>query len=337
MDLKFLLSLLKNVMFRKFGFPKQTPMLINFVVTYRCNSRCRTCNIWKRKNSKNNEFTLDEFKEFISKNDIWWIAYTGGEPFLRNDLVDIWLLADMNFSITTNGILTKRIVSFVERFVKESEKLISVNVSIDGNEKVHNFVRGINCYKKAMKTYKELKKLSMKYKNVEVYISSTISKFNLHIFREFVKRNYDKKIVIRPAVFLEYYKLATSPSPWKKELINLLRFLEKQPNIVTDKQLIRFWEKYYMNPRHLIDCYSGWSSVWIDPYWNVFPCVGRENFKIGNLRKVEFELKKLWFNSKIKAHRRFVKKTKCHCSADCENINSLRHNLGYLLRRMINL
>ena len=48
----------------------------------------RDCSIWKQKPGK--ELTFDEITEFAKKNNYFrWIGLTGGEPFLRSDIVEI--------------------------------------------------------------------------------------------------------------------------------------------------------------------------------------------------------------------------------------------------------
>ena len=64
------------------------PYKLNFAITYHCNSRCLTCNIWQMK--PKDELTLEEIRAFARNNNYFkWIEITGGEPFLRTDIVDI--------------------------------------------------------------------------------------------------------------------------------------------------------------------------------------------------------------------------------------------------------
>ena len=85
--IKQLIGLSLNILKSNFGELKK-PYKLNFCITYKCNSRCKTCNIWKI-NAKN-ELSIDEIKLFADKNRYFkWIELTGGEVFLRNDFVDI--------------------------------------------------------------------------------------------------------------------------------------------------------------------------------------------------------------------------------------------------------
>lgn len=102
---------------KKFIYDRQSK--VNFSVTYKCNQHCKTCNIWriyeKNPESKEHEFSLEEFDSFFKKNrNLIWISFTGGEPFLRKDISDILCSANSSkglriISITTNGLLPKKL------------------------------------------------------------------------------------------------------------------------------------------------------------------------------------------------------------------------------------
>jgi len=74
----------------------------------------------------------------------------GGEPFLRTDLgdiIDIIYNLRMSFSISTNGMLiNEHKIKIIRR-----KNLIKVSVSLDGDEKFHNELRGHpQAYQKAL-------------------------------------------------------------------------------------------------------------------------------------------------------------------------------------------
>ena len=64
------------------------PYKLNYAITLWCQSRCLTCNIWELK--PKDELRIDEIREFARKDDSFrWIALTGGEPFMRGDIVEV--------------------------------------------------------------------------------------------------------------------------------------------------------------------------------------------------------------------------------------------------------
>ena len=65
--------------------PPRPTSISNFAVTYRCNSRCTTCGIWRTSDPGKGEMTLDQIKALLSENrdflrDITSIQVTGGNP-----------------------------------------------------------------------------------------------------------------------------------------------------------------------------------------------------------------------------------------------------------------
>ncbi|MDY7039033.1 MAG: radical SAM protein, partial [Thermodesulfobacteriota bacterium] len=106
-------------MFRQFGFPRLYPLNLTVSLTYRCNSRCKTCNIYQKQVS---EFTLQEFEKTFQSigSGPYWFTMSGGEPFLRKDIVDICKSAYENchpkiINIPTNGILSDTISERVKQ------------------------------------------------------------------------------------------------------------------------------------------------------------------------------------------------------------------------------
>ena len=81
------------------------PYKINFAITSCRNSRCQTCNVW-RKFKKNpevvkNDLSLKKIEKIFKTfpKSIIWLSPSGGEPFLRDDLVLICKKAVENFLV----------------------------------------------------------------------------------------------------------------------------------------------------------------------------------------------------------------------------------------------
>ena len=58
------------------------PLKLNLCLTYWCQYRCKTCNIWQRKPT--DELTTEEIVALVRENpNVNWVDLTGGEIFLR--------------------------------------------------------------------------------------------------------------------------------------------------------------------------------------------------------------------------------------------------------------
>lgn len=158
--------------FSNFGF-SFFPSLITILITKKCNYKCKGCSsaspVYTRNFKINNEkeMTLDEIKSIIDQ--VAWfkpfIYLNGGEPTLRQDLLEIIKYIKekkLVCALTTNASLLN--LEFVRELVNNNLDFLSV--SIDGTEKFHDQVRGVNgAYKKAVSGINDLIKFK-KIKNV---------------------------------------------------------------------------------------------------------------------------------------------------------------------------
>ena len=153
------------------------PIYLIFFVTNNCNAKCNHCFYSEQLNqSQKNLLTLDQVKDFSKQLDkIVWLAISGGEPFLRNDLEEIYkLFCDNNkiedLNLPTNGVLTDVIYEKTKNMLN-SRKIKNFNIvlSLDGTKDIHNEIRGINCYDNVFNTYNKLIALSDVLKNDNMY------------------------------------------------------------------------------------------------------------------------------------------------------------------------
>jgi MoaA/NifB/PqqE/SkfB family radical SAM enzyme len=120
------------------------PRLLTYIVTFRCNARCVMCDSWRKEGR--DDLTLPEIEAiFRQLPRLHAVRLTGGEPFLRVDLLDIAGLVRRHLQpallhVTSNGFLTDRIVSFCER--RDRTLPLALLVSIDGVGKKHDEIRG---------------------------------------------------------------------------------------------------------------------------------------------------------------------------------------------------
>ena len=115
--------------------PLDSPLKLTFALTYWCQYRCKTCNIWQRKPV--DELTTQEVFDFIDRNrNVSWLDLTGGEIFLRKDIGEIlerlvmtWRrLAILHFP--TNGFLTDAIARSAARIAgREARRSSSPSAS----------------------------------------------------------------------------------------------------------------------------------------------------------------------------------------------------------------
>jgi len=183
---------------RQTGRLRPRPLNLTFSVSYRCNARCRTCNVWKK---RVDDLTLPEYVRLFDAlgHSLYWATFSGGEPFLRPDLIDIVIecydrCRPAIITIPTNGLLRDRIVNGVARLSRHARhSKIIINFSLDGIGARHDELRGVpGNYARVRQVYRDLKRAA--HSNVTIGIHCVVSQFNVgevHALREHVRREFD--------------------------------------------------------------------------------------------------------------------------------------------------
>ncbi|MEM3781774.1 MAG: radical SAM protein, partial [Candidatus Micrarchaeaceae archaeon] len=161
------------------------PYKLNFSITYWCNSRCLTCNIWQLR--PKGELGIDEIRSFASKNNYFkWVELTGGEPFMRSDIAEIasafvksmpWLYV---LTTPTNSLVSKEtVLNRVESILNTGIPRFVITLSLDGYRELHDKIRGVpGNYDKVMALAKALHELQERHSNLSFVFGYTMSKYN---------------------------------------------------------------------------------------------------------------------------------------------------------------
>ncbi|MDI6785915.1 MAG: radical SAM protein [bacterium] len=332
-----------------------------FAVTYLCNSRCTTCNIWeiyhKYPEKIKEEMTLGQIIEIFDSikymKNIKQISFTGGEPFLRKDFVDIYLFfadkyKDSSLYAVTNAINNELILDEIREIGRKSDlSRLKLGISIDGVGKNHDQVRGIKGgYEKALNLVSQIKS---DYPEVELNFSFTISENNYKDIKEVyrIAKEYQVLFSIRFAQTSgSFYQNEEMSFVWKEEILEEINgylkdiisemyqnqdFIEKlfRLDIFFLKRLI----EYQKEQKRIFKCYSGTHSFFLDPYGSIYPCINLKDV-YGNVKKENFN--DFWLSMKAKEIRKMIKRNECHCWTECETIPSLQRNPLPLVSNFIN-
>lgn len=113
--------------------PHPSPVAMTFAVTYKCQCKCVHCSAGRHARTDVPELSTEEAKQLIDdsqKLGVTIIAFTGGEPLLREDIFELIAHVDQRKAMPimfTNGLLLND--ENVEKLVKAG--LYSLFVSID--------------------------------------------------------------------------------------------------------------------------------------------------------------------------------------------------------------
>jgi radical SAM protein with 4Fe4S-binding SPASM domain len=324
------------------------PYRIEIAPTFACNSKCKLCFISRYWKNTANELSLNEFDEFFKNLDssLYWLAISGGEPFLRKDIDKIILSASENcrnlfvVNIATNGILTKQITKKLNTLLSCMDE--KTNVFITLNTEVSKIIPDNKALSCKNKTYKRLKKYENRYPNLSVIKEITINKYNLPYIVDYINELDGKKekYILGLAHESYFYKNENEDVALiRLDRIKILRRINEilrrkgtsRRDIMNDL-FLRLSKNYFFNhKKQVIPCYSSFASLLINPYGDVYPCISM-NKRLGNIRKTEYKLQTILRSKKAKRIMHNIKKGRCDvCWTPCEAYQTMIQNIHLTL------
>ena len=292
------------------------PTDVSIITTYRCQMRCKMCNIWENPTDRKMEITPEELEKLPNFK---FVNITGGEPFVRNDLediVEVMYKRSDRIVISTSGSHVNKILKMAERFPN-----IGIRVSIEGLSQKNDELRGREGgFDRGLKTLLMLKEMGVKdigfgqtvsNKNsgdlIPLYQLSkelgmefaTAAFHNSYYFHRDDNRIHEKETVINDFhQLIERLLKENNPKAWFRAFFNL--------------GLIN----YIQDGKRMLPCQAGTANFFIEPYGDVYPCNGLEERywkkSMGNIRDYD-KFEDLWFSEDAREVRRLVSTCPKNC------------------------
>lgn len=330
----------------------RTPTALIFFITSRCNNRCSHCFYWQDLNASTNELSLMEIsKVAASLRHPVHLSLTGGEPFIRKDVVEICGIfheknACSNIGIATNGYLSERIVTSCREILNLSLETLSVQVSLDGLEEAHNQIRGVrDGYQKAMDTIRTLDKLSREDRRFSVAVSITIQQKNINDVEALIDLLIPLAIPIRFALVRGQHfgtyglpaEIANDIDPMENESpvvdLDTMELLFKKLKNKNDSAPYRFWserqqEKIRISLRMMrekkkqLPCYAGKIDGVLYANGDVALCELTRS--VANIRDYDLDFARLWSSEPANRMRDGIRN--CFCIHGCNLTTSMMFN-----------
>lgn len=179
----------------------RTPLCAYIVLTERCPNKCLYCN-YKNLNIENkDELATEDIINFIDqlhKLGLQKLHLSGGEPLVRNDTGEIINYAKSKgifVGLSCNGV-------FVPERIGDLKNVDIVMLSLDGEEEVHDSLRGEGSFKQTMKAIDSLKKNSIKF-----WTTTVLNRMNLNSI-DYILRLAEEKKIFSNFVILQYHRLS---------------------------------------------------------------------------------------------------------------------------------
>lgn len=169
---------------------RKKPHVLQIPITGRCNSRCLTCNVWKKTKNEIYDLPAGKLREILKNSffsEVVSVGLNGGEFTLDPstlDVVDSILILPKLKSIfmISNGLYPKRLLEYLEVIKQkcyQHDVTVGITLSIDGIGNVQNLIRGVNlAWAKSCESLNSILKDKCKYCDV-IGIGCTISKYNV--------------------------------------------------------------------------------------------------------------------------------------------------------------
>ncbi len=334
-----ILESIKSFFSKKNGIVEESPKptSASLILLNSCVLNCKMCKMWRAPRSEK-EITAEEWKKFIILlKDLLVeqkeIIFSGGEPLLKKELVDLVNFASnegFRTLMPTNGWLVTEDIA--ERLNKAG--LNEVFISLDSyNPETHDFLRGKEgAFERVMRAIEFFDK----YRRDDFRISflTVISGRNLDDIIQLLHiMHKDKRIsgvyfqAIAAPFFtgegIEWFKNEEYSYLWPgnygkaAEVVDeIIRLKVKENYIIHNhsKQLENF-KKYFENPLRRVNnesCYLGDYVINVDHEGNINLCCFQK--PVGNIRRDD--IRDLWFSDKLKS----VRDEMHNCKINCHNM-----------------
>jgi Fe-coproporphyrin III synthase len=257
---------------------------IAVILTYRCNSKCSMCNIWKNPSLPEEEISLDTLAKL--PNDFGTINLTGGEPTLRRDLgeiVDLLYPKAKKFEISSNGLHPEKIEPIIKKYPD-----IRIRFSLEGREETNNRIRGEkDGYRIKVDGLARLKELG----GTDLGFATVIQDDNvtdlLYLFHFAEDNCYELSTSTLHNGF-QFHKNDNIP-------YDRLRIAHHIEGVISEQlksNKIKTWFRAYLDlglmakvlgNKRLLACKSGYECMFIDPWGEVYACNVRPDLYMGSL------------------------------------------------------
>jgi radical SAM protein with 4Fe4S-binding SPASM domain len=321
------------------------PFKLTYAVTYRCNSRCTICSIWKRKTFT--ELSQPEIDAFFTKNNYFnWIDITGGEVFMKPRLLSIveTIMHTQNnlylLHIPTNGILTGKILRDVREILDMKPNKFIITCSIDGPPALHDKLRGIkDNWKQTVQTYRKLKELSSGRFNC--YFGMTLSGYNFQTIEQTYRALKWEIPELSPNDLhfniahhsYHYYGNTKTALGDTAQIGQKLAEFNRQKSVplsgvsLLDRMFQDLVPAYLKTHKTPVPCKALSSSLFLDPDGTMYPC-SMWSLALGNIRDIDYDLEAFWKSPVVAKTRRVISLKNCpNCWTPCEAYQSILGNL----------
>jgi MoaA/NifB/PqqE/SkfB family radical SAM enzyme len=265
-------------------------MDLTVIPTFRCNSRCQMCYIWKNPTEPKLEVTPETLAKLPGGFDN--LNLSGGEPTLRRDLstlVDVLYPKARVMEISSNGLDPDKLVPIIKKYPN-----IKVRFSLEGDAATNNRIRGENDgHATKVAGLRKLQEAG-----------------GTDLGFAFVIQDENVDQLVRTYEFARSHGFELATSTWHNawqfykndnyfyDRVKVARQVEGLITVMLKSGKVKNWFRAYLNlgliekilgHQRLIPCVAGTGFAFIDPWSDVWACNVRSDLPFGNLVRQSWE------------------------------------------------
>jgi radical SAM protein with 4Fe4S-binding SPASM domain len=252
----------------------QSPATCQFELTFTCGLHCRHCYtdcynqpryVKKELSTKKVKFILDRLRS----NGILWLCFTGGDPLIREDFLELYSYARSSGFIITIFTNAYSINEKICSFLKENPPFqieITLNAATEGVYEMISQVRG--SFKKVMRGINLILKAGLSLKIKTDVMKSNVGE--LPKIKDFLK---NLGLKFSPNVFLHGGLDGNLTGPVLRISPHEVLGNKKKASSIAKDCSSPVDLKPSFKAEKLFRCaITGGGGIYIDPYGNTFPC-----------------------------------------------------------------
>lgn len=336
-------------------FSKRRPIQLSFFLTRRCNARCPYC-FYLENNEQDpcpaEELSLDEIQRISqSLGKLLWLAFSGGEIYLRRDLVEISRLfyrrnKPVIMLYPTNGLMPDLIRERTEQILSQCpNSVIAVKLSIDELGEHHDRLRNTpHSFDKTLETYRQLGPLLARFPNFELGVNTVFCSDNQHNMDAIIDYVAGLEHVqthsismVRGDLRQDHYKavdydlytraVERLTRNIKDRKAGIYRFKGAKLKAAQDVLQHRLIYRTLVEQQRQIPCYAGRANLVLSETGEVYPCEMLSG-SFGNVRDFDYDIRRVMQTGAARQSLASIKAQQCFCSHECYFMTNILLNPG---------
>jgi MoaA/NifB/PqqE/SkfB family radical SAM enzyme len=291
------------------------PHHVQWMITRRCNYRCRGCNVWREQDQR--ELSAEDIKrglDILKNLGIVEIVFSGGNPLLREDIDEIIEYASRFFVTTVydNG-------SMAAEKIEALRNVDFVAISIDSLDAAKNdYIKGVEgAWRKAVEAVETLHS-----EGINVSVTPTISQLNLYEIVDITNYFSQKGIPLWYCLYSydlsadanQLFRIGKANDEFvirdKQAMVklcdSLIEMKKKNKKILMTTKLLKTLRRLYSEDKRTWNCHALQNFFVIDQLGRIAGCHSH------NFAASVFDLPKIWDSEEFNLLRRtYHKCTQC--------------------------